>query len=151
MPHHMSCHYWRLNDPFRCMPLLTKKWSLLLRTQQQRLPMFSPQTFRTSRTFGTTIYGCNVSVFPLLQLLTHRITFTYKKAVAHYSIKSNHESTLKRCNVRPNDWQFQDKIFSCLVVVWHWNPFVTQEIKLTIGLVMFQANLQNMCICMLTL
>jgi len=27
-PHRMSCHYWRLNDPCRCMPLLTVEWSL---------------------------------------------------------------------------------------------------------------------------
>ena len=39
-PHRRSCRYWRLNDPFRCMPLLTMEWSLLLHTHQQRLPIF---------------------------------------------------------------------------------------------------------------
>jgi len=34
-PHHISCRYWAINDPFHCMLLLTTEWSLL----QQRLPM----------------------------------------------------------------------------------------------------------------
>ena len=34
-----SCHYWGLNDPSCCMPLLTNKWSLLLHTPQQGLPI----------------------------------------------------------------------------------------------------------------
>ena len=27
-PHRMSCRYWGLNYPVRCVPLLTMKWSL---------------------------------------------------------------------------------------------------------------------------
>ena len=35
----MSFHYWVLNDPFHYVPLLMIRWSLLLLTPQQRLPM----------------------------------------------------------------------------------------------------------------